>query len=141
MNDFISDEIKKIIKKHGTTSAIELTKLCGCNIIYTDLDEDMLGFTVTNNRCNTIVIHNDLEEHIQTFVILHELGHVRLHKGISTPFFKRINGNNYIPKIEKEANEFAFAILCKDIENVNNMTVYEKLDFLGLPYELERFIK
>lgn len=140
MKNYILKEVEKIVKKFDTTNPVELTNLCGCKILHTELDDEMLGFTVSNNRCNTIVIHNNLEEHIQDFVILHELGHALLHKGISTPFFKRIKGNNYIPKIEREANEFAFAILCMDIENVDSMTSYEKLDFLGLPYDLERFI-
>lgn len=137
---FIEDEVNKIVKKYDTTVPIKLAERCGCKLLYAELDGTTLGFSATSHRCHTIIIHDQLSEQVASFVILHELGHIRLHKGISTPFFKKITSNSFIPTIEREANEFAFEVLCRNIENSESLTVYEKLDYLGLSYDLERFI-
>lgn len=136
----IEEDVNKLIKLHETHNPIRLAKQIGCKILYSDLDSDTWGFTVNNNRCNTIVVNQYLNPEIRNFTIAHELGHVRLHKGISTPFLRKVVRGSFIPKIEKEANEFAFKVLCKDIDDLNNLTKYEILDHLGLSYEMERFL-
>lgn len=140
MTIIIEEDVNKLVKLHETCDPIRLAKLCGCNILYSDLDADTWGFTVNNNRCNTIIVNQHLKKELQKFTIAHELGHVRLHKGISTPFLKKVARGSFIPTIEKEANMYAFSILCKNVNNIDTMTKYQILDCLGLSYEMERFL-
>ncbi|MER2174353.1 MAG: ImmA/IrrE family metallo-endopeptidase, partial [Carnobacterium sp.] len=97
------------------------------------------GFTVKKSRINTIVINQALEENVQEFVIAHELGHVRLHSGISTPFLRRVTKGSFIPSIEYEANRFAFDVLLSGIDDKELYTKFQLLESLGLPDDLERF--
>lgn len=139
MIDLIRCEVNKLIKLHQTSLPSALAKLCGCEIIYLKLSSDTWGFTVKKSRINTIVINEDLEENVQEFVIAHELGHVRLHSGISTPFLRRVAKGSFIPSIEYEANRFAFDVLLSGIDDKELYTKYQLLESLGLPDDLERF--
>lgn len=139
MKDFVSREAHKVVKLHNTTLPSKLAKLCGCEIIYLNLSDDTWGFTVRKSRINTIVINQALEEHVQEFVIAHELGHVRLHSGINTPFLRKVAKGSFIPSIEYEANRFAFDVLLSGIEDIELYSKYQILELLGLPNDLERF--
>lgn len=138
--DEIKEDVEKLVKLYETHDPIRLSKQLSCNILYSELDSETWGFTVNNSRCNTIVVNHALNTELQNFTVAHELGHIRLHKGISTPFLRKVARGSFIPKIEKEANQFAFEILCKDIDNLDTLTKYEILDYLGLSYEMERFL-
>lgn len=139
MEDFVSREANKVVNLHNTSLPSKLAKLCGCEIIYLPLSDDTWGFTVKKSRINTIVINQALEENVQEFVIAHELGHVRLHSGISTPFLRRVAKGSFIPSIEYEANRFAFDVLLSGIDDKELYTKYQLLESLGLPDDLERF--
>lgn len=139
MFDLIRCEVNKLIKLHQTSLPSSLAKLCGCEIIYLPLSHDTWGFTVKKSRINTIVINQALEENVQEFVIAHELGHVRLHSGISTPFLRRVTKGSFIPSIEYEANRFAFDVLLSGIDDKELYTKFQLLESLGLPDDLERF--
>ncbi len=71
----------------------------------------------------------------------HELGHALLHKGVNTPFLRNVTTGTFIPRIEKEANQFAFKLLLNNFANDEAMTKYQIPDTLSLPDEMERFIK
>lgn len=139
MNTFIEEDAHKIIKMHETSLPSKLAKLCGCEIIYLELGKDTWGFTVKKSRINTIAVNQNLSEKVQEFVIAHELGHARLHKGINTPFLRKVSHGAFIPSIEYEANRFAFAIMLSGIEDIELFTTYQILEKLDLPLELERF--
>lgn len=139
MKDFIKREVDKLIKLHKTTLPSKLANLCGCEIIYLKLSSDTWGFTVKKSRIHTIVINQSLEENVQEFVIAHELGHAKLHSGISTPFLRRVTKGSFIPSVEYEANRFAFNVLLSGIDDKELYTKYQILELLGLPEDLERF--
>ncbi len=139
MIDLIRCEVDKLIKLHQTSLPSALAKLCGCKIIHLPLSDDTWGFTVKKSRVNTIVINQDLEENVREFVIAHELGHARLHSGISTPFLRRVTKGSFIPSIEYEANLFAFDVLLSGIDDKELYTKFQILELLGLPEDLERF--
>ena len=139
MIDLIRCEVNKLIKLHQTSLPSALAKLCGCEIIYLSLSNDTWGFTVKKSRIHTIVVNQSLEEKVQEFVIAHELGHARLHSGISTPFLRRVAKGSFIPSVEYEANRFAFNVLLSGIDNKELYTKYQILELLGLPEDLDRF--
>ncbi|WP_051910502.1 ImmA/IrrE family metallo-endopeptidase [Carnobacterium pleistocenium] len=139
MEDFVSREANKVVNIHNTSLPSKLAKLCGCEVIYLNLSDDTWGFTVKKSRINTIVINQALEENVQEFVIAHELGHVRLHSGINTPFLRRVAKGSFIPSIEYEANRFAFDVLLSGIDDKELYTKFQLLESLGLPNDLERF--
>ncbi len=140
MKTLVKKEVNKILKECDSLDPERVVKSNHCKVLYSELGEDTFGFTSSSNRCHTIVVNEDLNSNWKDFVLLHELGHVKLHKGIATPFFKKVSSYSVIPKIEKEANEFSLALLASTIAESEEMTNYEILDYLGLPYELERFL-
>lgn len=138
----IEDKVNQLYKQFHTYDVFKLIDFCGIFLLYADLDDDTWGFTTSHCRVRTININNKLTYESQLFVIAHELGHCLLHKGFSTPFMRNAMAGSYIPKIEKEANQFAFKLLTStlDISELQYMNKYNILDYLGLPYEMERFI-
>ncbi|WP_317929642.1 ImmA/IrrE family metallo-endopeptidase [Tetragenococcus halophilus] len=97
---------------------------------------------MTNNRCHTIIINDNWNEAYQQFVILHEFSHVKLHKGVNAPFFRSLALDRFVSQTEREANEMALKLLAYiKRDEIVGMGAYEVLDYLGLPYELERFLK
>lgn len=112
MSASVIKEFQKIKHKYQLTTPSDLIEQAGISILRQPLDDNTGGFTVTNNRCSTIVINSLWEEHYQNFVILHEFSHIKLHGWASTPFFRKNGSGRYIvPKIEHEANELAVRIL------------------------------
>ena len=96
------------------------------------------GFTVTNNRCSTIVINSNWDKNYLNFVILHEYAHIRLHDGASTPFYRHTGTDINIPKMEREANELAMKLLIgmQDRDEIMLLTKYQITDYLGISEKL-----
>lgn len=132
-------EVDKLINLHETNDPYKIAKFCDYNVVEMELTESTWGQMVRSNRCCTIFIDVNLPENIKQFVLAHELGHCRLHKGHSTPFYRNISGAT-ISKKEAQANIFALLLLTAGIEERSFMTNYELLNYLGLPYEFERFL-
>ncbi|MHC5248790.1 ImmA/IrrE family metallo-endopeptidase [Enterococcus sp. LJL90] len=110
-------------------------------MLYADLDDETGGCTQSNNRCHTIIVNINWPEWYQRFVILHEFSHLMLHKGTSTPFFRRLGLNTLISKMEYEANALAMKLLISmQEEDLAGLTKYQITDYLGLPQELSQFI-
>ncbi len=132
---FIEKMIEKIVKKYSTSDP---KKICACldiEILFLDLG-NMWGFKTKSNRINIVYININLTEDTQNFVIAHELGHILLHNGINTPFFKNVCANSFIPKIEHEANLFAIQLLSYNYEHFEGCTIEQKIKTLGIPEEL-----
>lgn len=139
MSSFVDKEFQKIKHKYSLTTPRELIEQAGINLLKMSLDDNTGGFTVTNNRCSTIVINDLWSEQYQNFVILHEFSHLRLHGWASTPFFRRTGTGNYIvPKIEHEANKLAIDILI-EMQNKDEIAYFNRNQlayFLGISPEL-----
>lgn len=141
MKSLVLDEYHRILKKYSCTDPISLVTEAHCKILYADLDDETGGCTQSNNRCHTIIVNMNWPEWYQKFVILHEFSHIRLHGGTSTPFYRSLGLTNFISEMECEANQLALKILCSMQEDeFHRLSSYEKLDFLGLPSELDRFL-
>ena len=134
------EEIEKLIKKYDTSDPYKLVEECDYSIVYAELGTKTWGQMVRSNRCCTIFININLPEHIKKFVIAHELGHCRLHRGHSTPFYRNVC-NTSISKKERQANVFAINLLKSEIDSCDSLTNFEVLDYLGLSYEFESYVK
>lgn len=132
----ISEAIDNLTKRFKTNNPIEICELLDIDILYLNLG-NIGGYKTTINRISTIYINTNLSPQEQLFILCHELGHILLHKGISTPFFKKINGNSYIPKIEAEANRFAVCLLLKSYEQEEYHLIVNTMYNFGIPQNLE----
>lgn len=137
----VNSEYHRILKKYKSSDPISLVKEAHCKILYADLDEETGGCTQSNNRCHTIIVNVNWPEWYQKFVILHEFSHIRLHGGTSTPFYRTLGLTKFISEMECEANQLALKLLISmQDEEFHRLTRFDKLKYLGLPQELERFI-
>ncbi|MBO6419909.1 ImmA/IrrE family metallo-endopeptidase [Enterococcus gallinarum] len=132
-------EVMKLVRIHETNDPFKLAKFCDYDVVEMNLTEKTWGQMVRSNRCCTIFVDITLPEPIKKFVVAHELGHCRLHRGHSTPFYRNIV-NTSISKKEAQANVFALNLLLISIDERATMTNYELINYLGLPEEFERFM-
>ncbi|MCC7667473.1 ImmA/IrrE family metallo-endopeptidase [Liquorilactobacillus satsumensis] len=143
MNYRVENEFDKIKRTYSSTTPHSLAEEAHYKILYADLDKNTGGCTITNSRCSTIIVNRNWEEHYLNFVILHEFSHLKLHGGESAPFYRNIGLDTFIPKMEREANSLALKILIsmQDMTEIQGLTKYQLLNYLGLPFQLEFFLK
>nr|WP_269764215.1 ImmA/IrrE family metallo-endopeptidase [Pseudomonas syringae group genomosp. 3] len=87
-------------------------------------DNPVLGFSLYDYRCPLIFVKKQYFETLQTFTLMHELGHILLHKESSIDDdgdFHSTQGN------EREANQFAGIILVPD-ERLELINMADKPD-------------
>lgn len=142
MSVYLNSEFEKIIRKYQPSNVYQLAKDAKCKLLYADLDFETGGCTQTNNRCHTIIVNRNWPEHYQQFVILHEFSHIQLHGGASTPFYRTLGLDKFISKMEYEANYLAVQLILhlQDQSIIGDLNKYELLDYMGLPYELYRYM-
>lgn len=142
MDSFIERNYEKLKNKYTLTSPEDLLKEADIDLLPLPLDDNTGGFTMTNNRCSTIVVNSNWDEHYIGFVILHEFSHLVLHGGSSTPYYRRIGAGRFIPKIENEANALAMKLLLdmQDSDDIKHLTKYQLLYYLGIDDDLLRYI-
>lgn len=142
MSLFIDNEFNKVKHRYDLHSPKQLVSDAGIQLLDLELDDATGGFTVTNNRCSTIVINSNWDENYLDFVILHEYAHIRLHDGSSTPFYRHTGTDINIPKMEREANELAMKLLIgmQDRDEIMLLTKYQITDYLGISEKLSEFI-
>lgn len=143
MSLFIDNEFNKVKHRYDLHSPKQLVSDAGIQLLDLELDDATGGFTVTNNRCSTIVINSNWDENYLDFVILHEYAHIRLHDGSSTPFYRHTGTDINIPKMEREANELAMKLLIEmqDKDELMNLTKYQITNYLGISENLAIFIR
>ena len=69
MSFFINNEFKKIKSKYELYTPKQLISDAGIKLLQFELDDVTGGFTVTNNRCSTIVINSNWDKNYLNFVI------------------------------------------------------------------------
>lgn len=106
------------------------------------MPDGMFGQSIISNRCASIFISNAIEDGFRRYVLCHELGHCVMHRSESTPFMRSQMHGGFVPTIEREANEFAFRYLFKqlDPDELSLMSRPDILNYFGVPQDYERFI-
>lgn len=140
MDDHLQPLIRQLIKKHHTNCPFEIATSLGIHIRFADLGQTTKGLYFRKLRRRFIVIHNQLPPPWQRFVCAHELGHDRLHKGISRFFLEE---HSYFSpgKLERQANRFAIALLTADLAPGPGESLHEFYLRAGIPQEMLYFFR
>ena len=132
----IRSVVDNLCRKYKTRNPYELIDAMGIILQYGENMEKVRGFYLYANRIKLICVGNGLPEHIERFVISHELGHAVMHKQSSAPFLQSTFLS--LDKMEIEANKFAAELVIPDEEIMEHWeyTIDEWAMFYGLPREV-----
>lgn len=144
MNSYVQNKLKKIKRNYQVNqlNPKSLVAAAHYKILYADLDTNTGGCSITNSRCSTIIVNQEWDDSYINFVILHEFSHLKLHSGESTPFYREIGLNSFVPKMEYEANWMALHLLIsmQDESEIDKLTKFQLMNYLGLPTNLAIFL-
>lgn len=124
----IKSDVGDLVKQYKTIDPFILISRLGIGYLETPFDMDTLGVTVTSDDHSTITLNQNILTFQKPFIAAHELGHVIEHKGESTTFFREQCFGCNIPRIEAEANKFAFNLLLFELND--NEVEYNKYDIV-----------
>lgn len=130
----IRSMVRQIIKKHNTYDPLQIASEKQIVIFYENF-KNIWGYYNSSKRISMIHVNVNLDEHLQRFVVAHELGHRILHPHINVPFL-RSNTLQSIDRIEYEANRFAVELLMPDEILQTGISVYEAANICGIPAEV-----
>lgn len=137
----LKSDVNSLVELYGTCDPETILRELGVAICNTDLlPPGTLAMKVTSDKETTIGILDNLSEYTRKFVLAHELGHVVKHANNSTTFYRAFMSGYDIPKIEAEANRFAFYLLLNDLDINESFNKYDFVKSYGLPEELARFV-
>jgi Zn-dependent peptidase ImmA (M78 family) len=134
----MDDTILKLIRKFKTNDPFEIATRLNINIWYEDLGIGTRGLYYRKLRRRFIVIHNGLEDDWQRFICAHELGHDRLHPGISRFWLDEQSLYN-AGKYERQANKFAVKLLTAGDTLKTNETIRDLLSRNQIPIEMDQY--
>ena len=132
----IRNIVDKLCRKYKTRNPYELIDAMGIILQYGEHMKKVRGFYLYANRIKLICVGNELPEHIEKFVISHELGHAVMHKQSSAPFLQSTFLS--LDKMVIEAIKFAAELVISDEEIMEHWeyTIDEWAMFYGLPREV-----
>ena len=87
-------------------------------------ENPVLGFSLYDKKCPLILVKKQFVETLQTFTLMHELGHILMHRTSSIDDDSDLHHSS---GSEREANEFAGLVLVPD-EFLNEINVHLKPD-------------
>jgi Zn-dependent peptidase ImmA (M78 family) len=130
--------VMKLVKKYKTNCPFQLAKHLNIHIRFEDLGEATKGMYYRKLRRRFIAIHYDLSDEWQRFVCAHELGHDRLHKGVSRFFIE--DHSLFSPgKFERQANMFAVKLLTIQDKPELGESTDEVCCRNGIPKEMRQY--
>lgn len=137
----LKSDVNSLIELYGTCDPETILRKLGVSVCNTDLlPPSTLAMKVTSDEETTIGILDNLSEYTRKFVLAHELGHVIEHTNSSTTFYRAFMSGYDIPKIEAEANRFAFYLLLNNLDINESFNKYDFVKSYSLPEELARFV-
>lgn len=131
--------IQQLIRKYKTNDPFELAGFLNINVMYCDLGRGTRGFYMRKLRRRYIVIHEGLTEPWKRFVCAHELGHDRLHPGLSR-FLLDKHSFYDVSKFEYQANKFAIRLLTAGDSPKRGESIKDFLRRNNVPPEMSKFI-
>lgn len=136
-------EADKLMKRYNSHDPFEIAKNANIPVLEAPLGEITYADRAYYKRINVITLNSNINDAWKNFVLAHELGHCYLHHGFSTTFYRNTPSSGMINWAEKEASTFAMEILdyqLREEDAYYQLTPFEKLDHLGLPYSLEDYL-
>ncbi|PZE20113.1 ImmA/IrrE family metallo-endopeptidase [Paenibacillus xerothermodurans] len=134
----MDDTIAKLTKRYKTNCPFTIARALGIHVRFHDLGQSTRGVYYRKLRRRLIVIHNELSAEWQRFVCAHELGHDRLHQGLSR-FFLEEHSFFHPGKFERQANRFAVKLLTSTDTIGAEETVERFCTRHGIPGEMHQF--
>lgn len=128
-------EIKKLVRRFKTTDPFVIAEGLNILIRYADLDEEIRGFYYRMMRRRFIVLNTGLDDYMKRIVCAHELGHDRLHPGVSQFWVDERSFRN-MGKYERQANKFAIKLLTHNEIIYEDESIFSYLYRCGIPEEL-----
>lgn len=127
--------VHKLVRKYKTNNPFVIAKGLNILIRYAELGDGTRGFYYRKLRRRFIVIDSGLDEEWQKVVCAHELGHDRLHPGLSRFWIDEQTFFN-AGKFERQANTFAVKLLTHTIDQEQDEPTEHYLLRCGIPKEL-----
>lgn len=133
--EYVSEKVKKLVKKYGSRDPFELCEALGIKVRYMEL-KTLNGFFFYQSRIRTVVLNAELSETVAKILCAHELGHACLHSNMLLNM-RTINDEPFNSKnsAEYEANIFASELLIPD-ESIKELLNSEGESFYSLAMEL-----
>ncbi|BFH60713.1 ImmA/IrrE family metallo-endopeptidase [Paenibacillus azoreducens] len=134
----MEDEIKKLIRRFKSKDPFEIAEGLNIEIRFCDLGGNTRGLYYRKLRRKFIAIHEGLNDPWKRFVCAHELGHDRLHPGISRFFLDEYSFFS-AGKFEHQANKFALKLLTAGSYIEQGESIEEFFIRNGIPKEMIKF--
>lgn len=137
----INDLLDMVYRRTGSYDPTVIANSYHFKLLYYDIGPNTLGTRITNSRCTTIILDNNLSETMQLLVPLHEIKHCLTDQGVGTPFLRKNSSGVPITKREFEANCFAMRALIRgQYYELGDMNRYQICESLGLDDYWAKFI-
>ncbi|MBO8164665.1 MAG: ImmA/IrrE family metallo-endopeptidase [Brevibacillus sp.] len=130
--------IRQLIRRYKTNCPFELASSLNITVWFCDLGKNTRGLYMRKLRRRYIVIHEDLDDQWKRFVCAHELGHDRLHPGLSR-FWLDEHSFFHAGKFERQANKFAVRLLTAGNRLQRGESISEFLRRNNVPEEMSKF--
>lgn len=127
---------EKIISHHNTNDPFEIAEIYDIKIFRESLPPHIGGFYTRIFEHAYVVVNADKPHVWQKAIAAHELGHALLHNEEHT--FLAMNDHVTQSKVEKEANQFAAALLLNNEKPMEGETITQFSCRTNVPVE---FIK
>lgn len=137
----IQDNVEDLLKRCDLFSVpVDLERIVeiyGINCVCTELDDDVSGFLVVEDKNSTIVVNELHHPNRQRFTLAHELGHFFLHrKGDDQVFIDKkyavynrdSRSSSGVDEQEVEANVFAASLLMPEGLVLDVLESYDLID-------------
>lgn len=122
--DKLLDEVYHQVESYDPKT---IAKAYDYDVIKADIGPHTLGTRITNSRCTTIILDENLDPSEESLVFLHEIKHCLTDKGVGTPFLRKMKSIGPLDKREYEANIFAMHAMLRtygyDIEGLNKSQI------------------
>lgn len=129
------DAAEKTIKKYRTSDPYILAEKMDIIIHRVNLGA-VRGMCYNTRRIRQIFLHYDLPDHLERFVLGHEIGHLIMHPDSNAPFLRGTLFSK--ERYELEANEFAIRLIMPDMDIMEHWdyTIDQWAMVYGLPKEI-----
>lgn len=131
--------IHSLIRKYKTNCPFQLAERLNISVWFCDLGDQTRGIYYRKLRRRFIAIHEGLDDPWKRFVCAHELGHDRLHPGLSRFWLDEHSFFN-AGKFERQANKFAIRLLTAGDSPRRGESISDFLRRNNVPPEMSRFI-
>lgn len=130
--------VKRLVRRYQTSDPFELAARMNIIVCVLEMDEDVRGLYYRKLRRRFIVINSKLDPIWQRVVCAHEIGHDRLHPGISR-FWLDDHSFFNVGKLERQANQFAVRLLTAGDDLAEGDSINELLRRNGVPEQMSQF--